>query len=174
MAAENLAAKSDSLNSTSMVIESDRQIVIERTFNGPPPIVFAAWTKPELVKQWWAPKSGGVTLSECTGDVRVGGKYRYVMRLPDGSQVGFFGEYTEITPPTRLIYTQSLDTMADAGHVLVTVTFEPRPGGKTHMVSREVYPSKEALDAALACGMEEGMRETIDQLDALVASLPTA
>lgn len=179
MSAETLAAKKSdstatpnaSVNATSMTIESDRQIVIERTFNGPPHLVFAAWTKPELVKQWWAPKCHGVSLSECTADVRVGGKYRYVMRMRDGSEVGFSGEYTEISPPSRLVYTQCFEPMADAGHVGITVTFEALPEGKTRLVSREVYPSKEALDAALSAGMEHGMRETMDQLDALLPSL---
>jgi uncharacterized protein YndB with AHSA1/START domain len=158
-------------NATSMVIESDRQILIERTFNGPPPLVFAAWTRADLVRQWWAPRSHGVTLSECTADVRVGGKYRYVMRLRDGSEVGFSGEYLELSPPARLVYTQCFEPMAAAGFVTVTVTFEALPGGKTRLSSRELYPSKEALDAALSSGMEHGMRETMDQLDALLPTL---
>jgi uncharacterized protein YndB with AHSA1/START domain len=174
MPAETHAAKRNDANATSLIVESDRQLVIERTFNGPPHLVFAAWTKAEFVKQWWAPKSHGVTLSECTADVRVGGKYRYVMRMRDGSEVGFSGEYTEIAPPSHLVYTQCFEPMADAGHVVITVAFQPLPDGKTRLVSRERYPSKEALDAALASGMEHGMRETLDQLDALLPSLPSA
>ena len=170
--AEESATGSASTNATSLVVESDRQLLIERTFNGPPHLVFAAWTKADLVRQWWAPKSHGVTLSECTADVRVGGKYRYVMRMRDGSEVGFSGEYTELSPPSRLVYTQCFEPMAEAGFVTITVTFAPLPGGKTRLSSRELYPSKEALDAALASGMEHGMRETLDQLDALLPSLP--
>ena len=93
------------------------------------------------------------------------------MRQPDGNECGFSGEYTEIAEPTRLVYTQIFEPMAEAGHVLITINFEAKPGGKTFMTSREVYPSKEALDAAVSCGMAEGAMETIEQLEALLATL---
>lgn len=152
-------------------VESDRSLLIERTFQAPPALVFAAWTKAELVKQWWAPQSHGVVMSEVTADVRVGGKYRYVMRMPDGSEIAFSGEYTEISPPDRLVYTQVFEPMAHAGAVVCTVSFLALPGGKTKLSSREVYPSKEALDAAVSAGMEHGMNETMDQLDAMLPAL---
>ncbi|MFT3774426.1 MAG: SRPBCC family protein [Minicystis sp.] len=153
---------------TSMEVKSDREIVIARTFRAPPHIVFDAWTKPELVRRWWAPKSHGVEIAVCEADVRVGGKYRYALRRGD-DEFAFSGTYTEITPPTRLVYTQVFEAFPGAA-VIVTVTFTER-GGKTQLVSHELYPSKEALEAALASGMEHGMRETMDQLDALVVSL---
>lgn len=157
-------------NETSMELQADREIIISRTFDGPARIVFDAWTKPELVKRWWAPKSHCVTIASCEADVRVGGKYRYVMRLEAGEEMAFSGEYEEVTPPTRLVYTQIFEPMAHAGAVIVTVTFDEHDG-KTRLVSHELYPSAEAREAALASGMEHGMRETMDQLDELVASL---
>jgi uncharacterized protein YndB with AHSA1/START domain len=155
-------------SSTTLDRRGERELVISRTFKAPPRIVFDAWTKPEFVRRWWAPQSCTQML-ECTADVRVGGGYRYRLRNPDGSEVGFFGTYSEITPPTRLVYTQIFEPFPDSP-VVVTVTFEEHEG-RTRLVSHEVYPSKEALDAALASGMESGLRITLDQLDALVASL---
>lgn len=156
-------------NPTTMEVEGDRDVVISRVFRAPPRIVFEAYTKPELVRRWWAPRSMGVELGEVSAEVRVGGRYRYVTRTPEGD-MAFSGTYTEVSPPSRLVYTQVFEPMADAGHAVVTVTFTEQ-AGQTRMVSHERYPSKEARDAALASGMEEGMRETMDQLDALVASL---
>jgi uncharacterized protein YndB with AHSA1/START domain len=147
---------------------SDTEIVITRTFRAPPDIVFDAWTKPEHVRRWWAPASRGVTLVECDADVRPGGAYRYVLARGDTERYAFSGKYREIARPTRLVYTQSFEPMP--GAAVVTVSFEERDGS-TVLVAHEVYPSKEALDAALASGMEEGMRDTMDQLDELVASL---
>lgn len=157
-------------NQTTMDLVGDREIVIARTFNGPARIVFDAWTRADFVKRWWAPKSHGVTLTGCDADVRVGGAYRYVMRLNTGDEIAFSGEYREVSPPTRLVYTQIFEPMAAAGAVVITVTFEER-NGKTNLVAREVYPSKEAREGALGSGMEHGMRETMDQLDELVATL---
>ncbi|HYO93422.1 MAG TPA: SRPBCC family protein [Polyangiaceae bacterium] len=157
-------------NVTTMELRSDRALVISRTFNAPPRIVFDAWTRADLVKRWWAPSSHCVTIASCEADVRKGGKYRYVLRQASGEEIGFSGEYTEVTPHSRLVYTQIFEPMADAGAVIITVTFEDH-GGKTRLISHEVYPSKEAREAALGAGMEHGMRETMDQLDALVASL---
>jgi len=155
-------------NRTSMELREDREIVITRTFNGPARVVFDAWTNAELVKRWWAPKSLGVSMSSCDADVRVGGKYRYVLRQSGGDEVAFSGTYTEITPYSRLVYTSCLEPFPDP--VIVTVTFEEKDG-KTHLVARELYPSKEVREMALASGMEVGMRETWEQLDELVASL---
>jgi uncharacterized protein YndB with AHSA1/START domain len=155
-------------NVTSVERTSDRELVISRTFNGPARIVFDAWTKPELVKRWWAPKSHSVVIVSCDADVRVGGRYRYVLRAAPG-EIGFSGTYTEVTPHSRLVYTQCFEPMPGA-EAIITITFDER-GGKTHLVAHELYPSKEALDGAIASGMEHGMRETMDQLDELVASL---
>lgn len=154
---------------TSMELEGDRALVISRTFDAPARIVFDAWTKPELVRRWWAPKSRHVSVVSCEAEVRPGGKYRYVLRKDDGEEFAFSGKYTEVSPPTRLVYTQVFEAFPDAG-AIITVTFEERDG-KTLLLAREVYPSPEARDGALASGMEDGMRETMDQLDELVATL---
>jgi uncharacterized protein YndB with AHSA1/START domain len=160
---------------TSMERTSDRELLITRTFNGPLRIVFDAWTRPELVSRWWAPKSLGVSMVSCDADVRVGGRYRYVLQPGKGDVFAFSGRYTEVTPHSRLVYTSNfepkgVEAVDDVGAAIVTVTFDEQHG-KTHLVARELYPSKEVLDAVLASGMEHGMRETMDQLDELVASL---
>jgi uncharacterized protein YndB with AHSA1/START domain len=157
------------MNDTVMRLEGDREIVISRTFNAPARMVFDAWTKPELVKRWWAPKSHGVWMVSCDADVRVGGAYRYVMQKAEGPEIGFSGTYTEVTPPTRLAYTQVYEPMKAIGAVIVTVTFEEHDG-KTHLVSRSLCPSKQVRDGMLGSGMEHGMRETFDQLEELLAS----
>ena len=157
------------MNKTTMELSGDRELVISRVFRAVPRIVFDAYTKAEFVSRWWAPKSHGAALVECTADVRVGGKYRYVMSVREQGTVAFSGEYREVSPHTRLVYTQVFEPMADAGALVATVTFE-EVNGHTRLTSREVYPSKEAREAALSSGMEHGMRESMDQLDALVAS----
>ncbi|MDP2343508.1 MAG: SRPBCC family protein [Deltaproteobacteria bacterium] len=160
-------------NETTMEVRADREIVISRTFNAPPRIVFDAWTRPELVKRWWAPSSHCVVVVGCDADVRVGGKYRYVLRKEDGGDdIAFSGLYREVTPHSRLVYSQVFEPMADAGEALITVTFEDL-GTKTRLVSQELYPSQDVRDGVLASGMEHGMRETMDQLDVLVAGLGT-
>jgi uncharacterized protein YndB with AHSA1/START domain len=158
------------LNRTSLQRTSERELVITRTFRAPAHIVFDAWTKPEFVRRWWAPASRGVTVVECDADLRPGGAYRYVLGRGD-DRFAFSGKYVEIARPTRLVYTQTFEPMPH-GEAVVTVTFAERDGSTT-LLSHELYPSKEVLDGALASGMEDGMRETFDQLDALASSLRT-
>jgi uncharacterized protein YndB with AHSA1/START domain len=162
-------------NHTTMELKGDREIVIARAFNGPAQIVFDAWTKPELVRRWWAPQPRHVGVVECEADVRSGGYYRYVLQLENGHRFAFSGTYHDVTPPTRLEYTQIYEPTAagaqpDDPAVIITVTFEERDG-KTYLVSRSLCPTKDVRDAIIASGMESGMRETMDQLDELVASL---
>jgi uncharacterized protein YndB with AHSA1/START domain len=157
-------------NDTSMSLEGDRSIIISRLFNAPSRIVFRAWTEPELVKRWWAPLVVGVSMVSCLANVRVGGNYRYVLQNPDGGQIAFSGVYAEIDPPTRLVYSQVLEPMADAGEAVITVTFTDE-ANRTRMISSEHYPSAQVRDMVLASGMEQGMRITMAQLDALVAEL---
>jgi uncharacterized protein YndB with AHSA1/START domain len=167
---EGKSSEPAAMNRTTMELRSEREIVIARTFHGPARIVFDAWTRPELVQRWWAPRSHGVAIVSAEADLRVGGSYRYLFRRDGGQEFAFSGTYSEVTPPTRLVYTQIFEPMREAGAVVVTVTFEERDG-KTHLVAHELYPSKETREAALATGMEHGMRETMDQLDELVSSL---
>jgi uncharacterized protein YndB with AHSA1/START domain len=147
-------------NRTTVERKSDRELVVTRTFNGPARLVFEAWTQPELFKQWWVPKSMGMSLRSCEMDVRVGGTYRLAFE-PDG--VAFFGTYLEVTPPSRLVWTN--EEGGEAGPV-TTVTFEEK-GGKTLLVLHELYSSKEALDAA-GTGAADAMVETFAQLDELL------
>lgn len=161
---------SPTMDRTRMEVKADREIVISRRFEAPAAIVFEAWTRPEHVSRWWAPKSRGVTVIECSAEVRTGGRYRYVLRKGNGPDIAFSGVYREVTPPTRVVYTNVYEAMAHLGEAVVTVTFTEQKG-QTELVAHEVYPSAAARDAALASGMEHGMREAMDQLDALVASL---
>ena len=156
-------------NRTTVERKSERELVFKRTINGPARIVFDAWTKPELMKRWWAPKSSGATMLSCEMDVRVGGKYRLVFSHPSAPQpMAFFGRYTEVSPCSRLVWTNE-EGGADREFV-TTVTFEEQ-GGKTTLVVSELHPSKEALDEAMATGAEGGTLESYDQLEELVASL---
>jgi uncharacterized protein YndB with AHSA1/START domain len=156
-------------NETIVERTSDRELVVARTFDAPARIVFDAWTKPELLKRWWAPKSFGVSLFECEQDLRVGGAYRFAFgRDPKNPEV-FSGRYLEVDPPSRLVLTQLYERMSDVGDVVVTATFEESEG-RTRLTLRQLFPSKEALEGALASAMERGMRVTLDQLDELVAS----
>ena len=153
-------------NRTTVERKSDRELVVTRTFNGPARLVFEAWSKPELFKRWWVPKSMmGMSLLSCEMDVRAGGKYRLVFGV-DGSKVmEVFGRYIEVTPHSRLVWTNE---ESDDGAV-TTVTFEEK-GGKTLLVMHELYPSKEALDAA-GTGAADAMVETFAQLDELLVAL---
>jgi uncharacterized protein YndB with AHSA1/START domain len=122
------------------------------------------------LKRWWAPKSFGVSLFECEQDLREGGAYRYAFGRDAKNPEVFSGRYLEVNPPSRLVLTQIYERMPDAGEAVVTVDFEESQG-RTRLTLRQLFPSKEALEGALASGMEQGMRITLDQLDALVASM---
>jgi uncharacterized protein YndB with AHSA1/START domain len=149
---------------TTIERKSERELVVTRTFDAPAHIVFEAWTKPELMKLWWAPKSSGVPLLSCEMDVRVGGRYRLEFGHDAATSMAFFGKYIDVTPPSRLVWTN--DESEDAA--VTTVTFEEKDG-QTLLVLHELYPSKEALDEAIS-GMEDGMPEQFEQLDALLAT----
>jgi uncharacterized protein YndB with AHSA1/START domain len=154
-----------SQNRTMVERKSDRELVVTRTFDAPARLVFEAWTKPELFKRWWAPKSTGMSLLSCEMDVRLGGGYRLEFGRDGSRLMAFFGKYVEVTPPSRLVWTNE---ESDDGAV-TTVTFEEK-GGQTVLVLHELYPSKEALDASFE-GMEDGMPEQFEQLDELLLTL---
>jgi uncharacterized protein YndB with AHSA1/START domain len=157
------------VNETTVERTSDRELVVTRTFNGPARIVFDAWTRPELLKRWWAPRSFGVSLFECESDLREGGRYRYAFgRDPSNPEV-FSGRYLEVKSPSRLVLTQLYERIPDAGEAVITANFE-ESRGRTLLTLHQLFPSKEALEGALASGMEHGMRVTLDQLDELVAA----
>ena len=150
---------------TTVEKKSERELVVTRTFNAPARIVFEAWTKPELMKRWWVPKSMGMSLLSCEMDVRVGGGYRLVF-AGNPEPMAFFGKYLEVTPHSRLVWTN--EEGGEDGSV-TTVTLEEK-GGKTLLIMSELYPSKEALDAA-GTGAADATHETFTQLDELLVEL---
>ncbi|HEX7086711.1 MAG TPA: SRPBCC family protein [Vicinamibacterales bacterium] len=155
---------------TTVERQSDRELVVTRTVNAPPRIVFEAWTRPELLQRWWAPKSLGVSFVSCEADFRTGGTYRFVFSHPCSEQpMEFFGRFIEVTPPSRIVWTN--DEAGDAASV-TTVTFEDR-GAETLIVMRDRYPSKEALDAAIESGATSGCSEQFEQLDEVLLTLGT-
>ena len=145
---------------------SERELVVTRTINGPARIVFEAWTRPELFERWWVPRSFPIKLLSCEMDVRVGGTYRLVFGF-ESSTMEFFGRYLEVTPHSRLVWTND---EGDEGGTVTTVTFE-ETDGRTLLVVHDRYPSKQALDDAIGSGSTSGMPETLEQLDELVVSL---
>ncbi len=155
-------------NHTTSERKSERELVVTRTFDGPARMVFEAWTQPDLFKRWWVPKSTGLTLLSCEMDVRVGGGYRLVFAAKP-EPIAFFGKYLEVTPYSRLSW--SNDESPD--RTITTVTFEER-AGKTRVVVHDLYPSKEALDAAIASESTGGFTEQFEQLDELLVTLGTS
>jgi uncharacterized protein YndB with AHSA1/START domain len=149
-------------NHTTVVRKSELEIVVTRTVNGPAHLVFEAWTKAELFRRWWVPKSFGLTLLSCEMDVRVGGQYRLAFRHEE-STMEFFGTYLEVTPYSRLVWTNE---EGDDGKTITTVTFEEN-AGKTLVVVHDLYPTKEARDS----GAADALPETLDQLDELLVTL---
>jgi len=161
-----VARKESEAQRTTVQKKSEREVVVTRTFDAPARLVFEAWSKPELFKKWWVPRSMGMTLRSCELDVRTGGKYCLVFGDDPANPMAFFGKYLEVVPNKRIVWTN--EESGDAGSV-TTVTFEERDG-KTLLVMSELYPTKEALDAA-GTGAQEAMNETFGQLDELLAEL---
>jgi uncharacterized protein YndB with AHSA1/START domain len=157
-------ARTSEPNRTTVERKSERELVVTRTFNAPARIVFEAWTKPELMKRWWVPKSLGMTLLSCEMDVRVGGTYRLVFDRGDAEPMAFYGTYVEVTPPSRLSWTNE----EFGGGPVTTVTFE-ETAGKTRVVVHELHRSKEALDES--AGAADAMPESFAQLDELLVTL---
>ena len=146
---------------------SDRELVVRRSFAAPVRILFEAWTRPELFKQWWVPKSFGLTLLSCEMDVRVGGKYRLEFGHPASDQpMAFFGSYIEVIPDARVAWTNEESREG----ATTTVTFD-EVDGRTNIVIHDLFPSKEALDNEIASGATSGMSETLAQLEAFVSDL---
>jgi uncharacterized protein YndB with AHSA1/START domain len=152
-------------NPTTVARTSDLEFVVRRTFDAPARLVFEAWTKPELIGRWWAPKSMSMSLLSCEADVRVGGTYRFGFGQGGTETMAFFGKYLEVVPHSRLVWTNEEGA---GGAAVTTVTFEEKDG-RTLLVLREVHPSKEAVDEAIGFG--EGLRETFGQLDDLLVAL---
>ena len=150
---------------TTVERKSDRELVVTRSFAAPPHIVFEAWTTPELVMTWWAPASFGITFVSCEMDVRTGGSYRFVFSHPAAdAPMAFHGRYIDATPPNRLVWTNE----EEAEGAITTATFEARDGG-TRVVVHDLYPSKDALDAAIASESTGAWPEQFAALDVVLA-----
>lgn len=148
--------------------KSDRELVVTRTFHAPRHLVFRAWSEAEIFKRWWIPKSMPITLLSCDMDVRTGGTYRLVLSHPAAPEpMAFFGRYLEVVPPSRIVWTN--EEAGEAGQV-TTVTFEAQ-GDRPLVVIHDLYPSREALDDAIASGSTNWNSETFEQLDAVLADL---
>ncbi|MGA9658250.1 MAG: SRPBCC domain-containing protein [Asticcacaulis sp.] len=162
------------LNPTTLELEGDCDIVIRRRFAAPARIVFDAYSRPDLVMKWWAPKALGVEMISVEANVKVGGRFRYVIKAPNQNEAVFSGDYTEVEPHTRLSYTQLYEPMAHvAGPAIVVVNFS-ETDGHTDVIFRETYPSQFVRDAVIGSGMEAGMRNTFDLLEELVIELAKA
>ena len=157
-----MADSSAAGNPTTVERKSDLEVVVTRTVNAPAHLVFAAWTRAELFKQWWVPKSFGLNLLSCEMDVQVGGQYRLAF-LHEGTTMEFFGTYLEVEPNTRLVWTND---EGEAGVTITTVTFQ-ETDGKTQVVMHDLYPTKDAVNF----GSTNAMPETLAQLDELLATL---
>lgn len=158
---------------TTMERRSDTELEITRAFRAPAEVVFDAYTRAEHVRRWWAPRSRGVEMVECEVDLRTGGHYRYGLVHPRSGRIAFYGTFREVARPDRVVFTQVFEPVPGQpvpGEAVVTVTFEARDG-ETLVRCRELYPSKAVLDGVLRSGMESGMRESLEQLGALVATL---
>ena len=144
----------------------DREIVMTRVYEAPAAQVFDAFSRPELLTRWFGPR--GWSLSVCEVDLRVGGAWRFVVRGPDGTEMGMHGTYREIQRPERSVHTEIFDDYAAAGESVVTSTFAEQ-GGSTTLTAIVEYPSREVRDAVLATGMEHGAAESYDKLAELLA-----
>ena len=151
-----------------VTLPTDEEILISREFDAPRHLVFKAWTRPELVRRWWSPR-GEMTV--CEIDLRVGGAWRYVLMLGDGTEVAFNGEFREIVADERLVHTEIYEGAPYQGEPPINiVTFEESDRGtRVEILFR--CGSKEVRDMIATSGMEEGMQEQMVQLDELLATL---
>ena len=157
----------DQARSANLTMPSDREIHVEREFDASRDRVFAAYTDPELIPQWWGPRDTTTVVDYM--DVRAGGGWRFVARNSDGSETAFRGTYREVTPPERLVQTFEWEGMP--GHVCVeTATFEDL-GDRTRVTTTSLFHTTEERDGMLGSGMERGMNETYERLDELLARL---
>jgi uncharacterized protein YndB with AHSA1/START domain len=161
-----------SSGTATVTLPTDEQILITREFAAPKHLVYKAWTTPELVKRWWSAKRGEVTIAEI--DLRVGGKWRYVMVTDGGMEVGFHGEYREIVPNERIVSTEVFEGAPQADGpeqgTLNTATFT-EADGRTTLTILVQAPSKEIRDAIIDSGMEAGMQDALDLLEEVAVSL---
>ena len=156
-----------SSGTATVTLPTDEQILITREFDAPRHLVYRAWTTPELVRRWWSGHRGEMTVAEI--DLRVGGAWRYVMIAEGGFEVAFHGEYREIVPDERLVYTEIYEGMPE-GEAVNTVTFT-EVDGRTTLTDLVQHTVKEHRDAHINSGMEVGMQEGMDLLEQVAVSL---
>lgn len=149
-----------------VTLPSDREITLTRVFDAPRNLVFDAFTKPELLKRWFGPR--GWSMTECTVDLRVGGTFRFILRGPDGQQMGMSGVYRELAPPDRSVHQESFDDFPGEPAQVTTVLIEK--DGKTTLTATVLSPSREVRDAVIKSGMEHGAAESYDRLAELLAA----
>ena len=161
---------SNAVNSDSFKVTtpSDREIRLTRVFNAPAQLVFEAMTRPEHVRQWWGCLGEGYSVPVCEIDLRVGGKWRFVNRHPKG-EAAFHGEYREINPPSRVVFTEIFEDFPDTVSVVTSELTEEN--GKTRLTATVAYPSIEVRDMVIASGMSRGAGISYDRLEDLVAKL---
>ena len=159
-----------SSGTATVTLPTDEQILITREFDAPKELVYKAWTTPELVRRWWTARRDAMTVAEI--DLRVGGKWRYVMNTEDCMEVGFHGEYREIVPNERIVSTEAYEGIPDADEhaALNTLTFAEEDGRTTLTILVE-HPTKEGRDAHIESGMEHGMQDAMDLLEEVAVSL---
>jgi uncharacterized protein YndB with AHSA1/START domain len=162
-----------SSGTATLTFPTDEQILVTREFDAPRHLVWKAWTTPELVKRWWHAKRGEAKLVEI--DLRVGGRWRYVMVANDGTEVAFHGEYRQILPNERLVSTEVYEGLPEGvseeqGGTLNTATFE-EVDGRTQLTLLIQTTSKESRDAIIATGMEDGLQDALDLLEEVAQSL---
>ncbi len=163
---ERRASEPTQVKNVTTTDRTERELVVTRTFNAPAHLVFEAWTTPELLMRWWAPKSFGITFISCEADVRPGGTYRFVFGHPASDQpMAFVGRYLEVEVPRRIVWTNE----ESADGPVTTLTLEEKDG-TTLLVLHELYPSKSALDEAIASSSTSAYGEQFEELDALLAS----
>ena len=163
-------AVSHAANSGSFLVStpSEREIVITRLFDAPREIVFEAMTRPEHIRRWWGNLGEGYSVPVCEVDLRVGGKWRFVNKHPHG-EVAFRGEYREITPPSRLVFTETMEPHPEPGSIITAVYADE--GGRTRMTVTCEYPSQEIRDIVINSGMERGAAASYDRLEDLAQEL---
>jgi uncharacterized protein YndB with AHSA1/START domain len=162
---QQVSAHNVARNATAVERKSDRELVVTRTFDAPPRLVFKAWSEAELFRRWWVPEGSGISLVSCDMDVRTGGKYRLEFGAGDSDTMAFYGKYIEVVPDSRIVWTN------DEGEegAVTTVTFQEQ-GGKTLLTFHELYPTSEALEEAMT-GSAAGLPQQLDKLDALLSAM---
>ena len=155
-----------------LTLPSETEILMVREFDAPRELVFKAYTTPELVRRWWAGKRGNVTVAEI--DLRVGGRWRYVMVAEGGFEVAFHGEYHQIVPNEKLVNTEIFEGAPEGGAALVTCTFEDIGDGRTRLHMLSSVDSQEIRDTIIATGMEGGAQEGLDLLEQIAIELNAA